>query len=189
MPDERRRTVREAPDPPAVPLPGGSDEGSPSPEVEAAAQAAAELPDPDALRVDRSVPADDVANEPLGVEDVKDLDTTIGAAASGVLLEEDQEQATQRLHDVQVILAELGYLSGDNGDPGQGVTGVWDPETRDAVAEFQGDHELDATGQIDSETYEALLAEHELALGAQAGDVDEDEDEFSPLRPDKPLAD
>jgi len=148
-----------------------------------------ELPDVEALEVDRSVPVDSIEAEPAGLEEVRDLETSLGAAASGVLLDEDVENARQRLHDVQIILAELGYMTGDHGDPGQTVDGVWGPNTRDAVAQFQVDHGLEASAQIDAETYEALLAEHEVALGARATDVGAEEDPFAPVRPEKALDD
>jgi hypothetical protein len=164
-----------------------ADERRPTPPEPAASEPPIDIPDREALEVDRSVPVDPVEAEPAGLQEVKDLETSLGAAASGVLLDEDLENAKQRLHDAQVILAELGYLNGDRGDPGEGVDGVWGPKTRDAVAEFQADHGLDASAQIDAETYEALLAEHEVALGARATDVDEEEDPFAPMRPEKPL--
>ena len=162
------------------------DPRKPAPEPDPTAPSI-DIPDPDALQVDRSVPVDDIEAEPAGLEEVRDLETSLGAAASGVLLDEDLETSRLRLHDAQVILVELGYLTGDRGDPGQEVTGVWGPDTRDAVAAFQADHGLDATAQIDAETYEALLAEHEVALGARATDVGAEEDEFAPVRPEKPL--
>ena len=136
---------------------------------------------------DRAVPVEEVEGEPAGIEEVRDLDTTLGAAASGVLLSADQEQAQQRLHDAQIILAELGYLTGERGDPGAAVDARWGPRTRDAVAAFQEDRGLERTGQLDVQTYEALLAEHENALGAKSDDLEPDD--FSPLHPNKPLAD
>lgn len=148
-----------------------------------------EMPGGEALEIDRSVPVDDIEAEPAGIGEVKELDTSLGAAASGVLLDEDVENAKQRLHDVQIILAELGYMTGDRGDPGQAVDGVWGPNTRDAVAQFQADHGLHATAQIDAETYEALLAEHDVALGARAPDLGEEADTFAPVRPEKPVDD
>ncbi len=133
----------------------------------------------------RDLDIDPPEREPQGVADVKNMHTTIGAASTGVLLEEDEEQARLRLYDVQIILAELGYLAGEHGDLEPDITGVWDNDTRDAIAAFQNDHEIEETGQLDPETYEALLAEHELALQTQASDSDYDE--FDPLRADQPL--
>ncbi len=191
MPDPSRRTNVKPPAQAARPPQDAGTRSEPGrePDVEAIPdEGTPELPDPEALRVDRSIPVDDVAAQPAGMEEVRDLDTTIGAASSGVLLDVDVEQARQRLHDVQVILIELGYFA--DRDSGRDVAdGVWGPETRDAVAAFQADHDLDASGQVDSDTYEALLAEHELALGTRAPGEDVEEDAFAPLRPDKPLSD
>ena len=190
MSDQTRRST-DKPHVAAAPPQDAGTHTDPSrePDVEAIPdEGTPDLPDPEALRVDRSIPVDDVAAQPAGMEEVKDLDTTFGAASSGVLLDVDVEEARLRLHDVQVILIELGYFA--DGDSGRVVTdGVWAPETRDAVAAFQADHDLDASGQIDSETYEALLAEHELALGTRAPGEDVQEDAFAPLRPEKPLSD
>lgn len=127
---------------------------------------------------------DQISGQPPGVGDVRDMQTTVGAASSGVLIEEDVEQARLRLHDVQVILTELGYLSTEHG--ALLVDGTWGPETRDAIAEFQADRDLDRTGQLDGDTYEALLATHETALEPHAK-IEGSEDDFGPLHADHPV--
>ncbi len=132
-----------------------------------------------------TVSTDDlVTSQPPGIEDVRDMQTTVGAASSGVLLEEDLEQARLRLHDVQVILTELDYLGTDHGS--LEVDGSWGPRTRDAIASFQADHDLPETGQLDSDTYEALLAAHEAALEPRSLH-EGTEDDFSPLHADRPV--
>jgi hypothetical protein len=130
------------------------------------------------------VSTDDIADQPLGIQDVRDMQTTVGAASSGYLVEEDVDQARLRMHDVQVILTELDYLPIEHG--GVNVDGVWGPLTRDAIAAFQADHGMPQNGQLDAETYEALLAAHESALEPLSG-IESDEDEFNPMHPERPL--
>lgn len=144
--------------------------------------AANELREP--YREDKSVSVDDIQAEPRGVADVKNMSTTLGAAASGVLIEEDAEQAQLRVHDAQVVLAALGYLEETHGRVR--TNGGWDPQTRDAVTQFQFDRGMSQNGQLDAETYEALLAEHEWILEMQSSS-EAGEDAFSPMQTDKPL--
>jgi peptidoglycan hydrolase-like protein with peptidoglycan-binding domain len=127
-----------------------------------------------------------VRNEPLGVEDVREMQTTVGAASGGVLIEEDLEQARLRVYDAQVILTELGYLSTEHG--ALAVDGTWGPDTRDAIAAFQEDHDMPRTGQLAPDTYEALLAAHESALEPKSG-MESTEDDFNPVHPERPLGD
>jgi hypothetical protein len=143
-----------------------------------------ELPADTDVHEDRSVTPDDADAEPAGIEDVRQMQTSVGAASEGVLLDEDLEQARLRVRDVQVILVALGYLDKEHGDIE--VTGEWSQRTRDAVADFQDDHGLDRGGQIDGVTYEALLAEHEAAL--EAKEPTNEPDEFEPVHPEKPLS-
>ncbi len=137
----------------------------------------------------RELPDDRIADEPAGFTDVAAMATSIGAAASGYLRASeanpnDLEQARLRLHDIQVALVALGYdVSGrGRGGGGDGIDGVWGPATRNAIAEFQDEHDMARTGQLDSETYQAILAAHESALEAVAADDDLGEsDEWSVL--------
>ncbi len=137
----------------------------------------------------RELPDDRIDDEPLGFTDVAMMATSIGAAASGYLRASeanpnDLEQARLRLHDVQVALVALGYdVSGrGRGGGGDGIDGIWGPATRDAIAEFQDEHDLPRSGQLDSDTYQAILAAHESSLEAVAVDDEVAEnDEWSTL--------
>lgn len=137
------------------------------------------------LREDRNVSVDDIQAQPRGVLDVGNMSTTLGAAATGVLIEEDAEQAQLRVHDAQVILAALGYLEETHGRTR--TSGGWDRQTRDAVTQYQFDRAMAQNGQLDVETYEALLAEHEWILEMQSSS-EVGEDAFSPMQTDKPLS-
>jgi hypothetical protein len=138
----------------------------------------------------RELPDDRIDDEPRGFTDVAMMATSIGAAASGYLRAteanpNDLEQARLRLHDAQVALVALGYnVSGRaRGGGGDGIHGVGGPATRDAIAEFQEEHDMARTGQLDSETYQAILAAHESALeGVIADDDLAEQDEWSILR-------
>ena len=127
----------------------------------------------------RELPDDRIDDEPAGFSDVAMMATSIGAAASGYLRASeanpnDLEQARLRLHDIQVALVALGYdVSGHRrGGGGDGIDGVWGPATRDAIAEFQDEHDLPRSGQLDSDTYQAILAAHESALEGVVADDD-----------------
>jgi peptidoglycan hydrolase-like protein with peptidoglycan-binding domain len=138
----------------------------------------------------RELPDDRIDDEPPGFTDVAMMATSIGAAASGYLRASeanpnDLEQARLRLHDVQIALVALGHdVSGrGRGGGGDGIDGIWGPATRDAIAEFQAEHDMPQSGQLDSDTYQAILAAHESAVEAGAsGDDGTDYDEWSSLR-------
>ncbi len=134
---------------------------------------------------DRSFTPDEIQELPAGLEEVKRMPTSVGAASSGVLLEEDIDQARLRLRDAQVVLVELGYLTGEHGEIL--VDGQWGPVTRDAIASFQADHGLPQRAQLDAETYDALLAEHEAALEMKS--PEDEQDDFAPVHAEKPLTD
>lgn len=128
----------------------------------------------------RERPDDRISDEPAGFSEVASMATSIGAAASGYLRASesnpnDLEQARLRLHDIQVALVALGYdVSGKGrGGGGDGIDGVWGPATRDAIAEFQEEHDMARTGQLDSDTYQAILAEHETAVESSSSTEDE----------------
>jgi len=122
----------------------------------------------------------------MGGDAVHAYGTTLGAAASGVLMDVDIDEARQRLRDAQTALVALGYAVGDGDDPAAAIDGVWGPATRDAVAEFQDEHDLDGNGQLDGDTYELLLNNYEEALSTQAPAVLQDD--FSPLHANQPLS-
>lgn len=139
-----------------------------------------------------------IGDEPAGYRDVEQMSSSLGEAAEGYLRNDetdpnDLEQARLRLHDIQVALVALGYdVSATNrGGGGDGIDGMWGPATREAVLEFQDEHDLPATGEIDSDTYQAILAAYETSLQAAAGDLDGelagDEDDFDQVRPSQPL--
>ncbi|HSI03171.1 MAG: peptidoglycan-binding protein [Myxococcota bacterium] len=138
----------------------------------------------------RELPDDRIDDEPPGFTDVAMMATSIGAAASGYLRASeanpnDLEQARLRLHDIQVALVALGYdVSGrGRGGGGDGIDGVWGPATRNAIAEFQDEHDMPRSGQLDSDTYQAILAAHESAVEAVATDDDIFEgDQWSSVR-------
>lgn len=124
--------------------------------------------------------ADDrIDDEPRGFVDVGMMATTIGAAAGGYLRDSeanpnDLEQARLRLHDIQVALVALGYNVSERSQSGggDGIDGIWGPATRDAIAEFQQEHDLSCTGQLDAEAYQAILAAYESSLETVSGEDD-----------------
>jgi len=63
-----------------------------------------------------------------------------------------------RYKEIQSALAQRGYLKKD-------PSGVWDPESADALRRFQQDQSLEATGKLNSLS---LMA---LGLGAKHGDA------------------
>jgi len=140
-------------------------------------------------------PDDRIKDEPLGFTEVARMTTSIGAAAGGYLRQDesdpnDLEQARLRLRDTQVALVALGYdvSTGSRGGGGDGIDGMWGPSTRNAIAEFQDEHDLPRSGQLNSETYEAILAEYESSLDAVAEDADvADDDEWANMQASKPL--
>lgn len=145
------------------------------------------------LRTSSELPDDRVDDEPRGFTDVAAMATSIGAAASGYLRASeanpnDLEQARLRLHDTQVALVALGYdVSGKGrGGGGDGIDGIWGPATRNAIAEFQDEHDMARTGQLDSETYQAILAAHESAVETVTADDDSaDPDEWAVMTPSR----
>lgn len=66
----------------------------------------------------------------------------------------------ERVVEVQWILAELGYLDG-------GVDGAFGAKTEAAVAAFQADNALDATGIVGEATYTALIRQLEPSRNAE----------------------
>ena len=56
----------------------------------------------------------------------------------------------ERVVEIQLILDELGYMDG-------GVDGVFGAKTEEAVALFQKENALDATGIVGEATYNALV--------------------------------
>jgi peptidoglycan hydrolase-like protein with peptidoglycan-binding domain len=121
-----------------------------------------------------------------GTDDLEDYGTSIGAASRGAVASVDIDDARLRLRDAQTALVSLGYLIRTGQDPAAGIDGVWSDATRDAVALFQEEYDLERSGQLDRETYEALLEAYEQALGAQ-GPVPL-QDDFAPVQANQPLA-
>ena len=122
----------------------------------------------------------------MGGDAVDAYGTSLGEAASGVLRNVDIDEARQRLRDAQTALVALGYRIGEDDDPASGIDGIWGPETRDAIAAFQSDRGDKATGQLDGDTYEALLNAYEEALSTQAPTPLQDD--FSPIHAEQPLS-
>lgn len=134
-----------------------------------------------------------VVDEAPGYLDVQNMSTSIGVAAEGYPRDDesdpnDLEQARLRVHDVQVALVGLGYDVSvvNRGGGGDGIDGMWGPGTREAVRAFQDEHELTANGELDSDTYQAILAAYETALESGAGGIDPeltgDEDDFETVQ-------
>lgn len=90
-------------------------------------------------------------------------------ASSGNLEGVDDDSARQRLRDCQSSLVSLGYHLGHGDDPADGISGTFDKPTGEAVRAFQDDNDLDVTGKIDRETYEALMQSFEQAMDMRAG--------------------
>lgn len=57
------------------------------------------------------------------------------------------------VREIQARLSELGYKVRIDGLPG--------PATDEALRKFQADHKLDATGELDGETWVKLITENE----------------------------
>jgi hypothetical protein len=102
----------------------------------------------------------------------------LNRAASGSLQDVDLDNARQRMRDCQGALVSLGYPLGDHDDPADGISGMADPGTIEAVRQFQDDNDLDVTGVVDRDTYEGLLRGFEQAMGMRAHD--ELDDDFMP---------
>ena len=90
-------------------------------------------------------------------------------ASSGNVQGVDDDSARQRLRDCQSSLVSLGYHVGHGDDPADGISGFFDAPTGEAVRAFQDDNDLDVTGKIDRETYEALMQGFEQAMDMRAG--------------------
>ena len=99
----------------------------------------------------------------------------LGRAASGELLDVDMDTARQRMRDCQSALLSLGYSLGDHDDPVDGVNGMADAGTVEAVKQFQDDNDLDLTGVVDRDTYEELMRSFEQAMSMRAGVQVEDD--------------
>ncbi|HET6343743.1 MAG TPA: peptidoglycan-binding domain-containing protein [Myxococcota bacterium] len=112
--------------------------------------------------------------------------TSIGAASRGAVASADFDDARLRLRDAQTALVSLGYLIRTGEDPAAGIDGVWSDATRDAVALFQEEYDLEVSGQLDRETYEALLEVYGQALSTQ--DPTPLQDDFALLQANQPLA-
>jgi len=121
-----------------------------------------------------------------GIDDVEDFGTSIGAAARGAVASVDLDEARLRLRDAQTALVSLGYLIRTGEDPATGIDGIWSDATRDAVAQFQEEYDLERSGQLDRDTYEALLEAYEQALGTQG--TTPLQDDFAPIQANQPLA-
>ncbi|WP_448192227.1 DUF4384 domain-containing protein [Azospirillum sp. sgz301742] len=63
----------------------------------------------------------------------------------------DSMEPTQRVSFVQRVLSSEGYFDGT-------VNGQLDERTRNAVSRWQADHDLIATGRIDFDTYQRMMA-------------------------------
>lgn len=134
---------------------------------------------------------DPIPSEPGDMEEVRRMRSTVGAAAGGHIPEEDIEEARLRLHDAQVALSALGYdrVTGEHERPlaTDGTNGVWDNDTANALSAFQRDHDLEITGQLDAETYQALMGEYETGLETESRR--DEQDPFSPIHAERPVND
>lgn len=83
----------------------------------------------------------------------------------------DPEQVTA----IQLALVSLGYsLTGNTASEAgedDGIDGQWNAGTREAVGQFQEDHDIEATGQLDDETHEGILGAYGQALVAGGADA------------------
>lgn len=106
-------------------------------------------------------------------------------ASSGNLEGADEESAQQRLRDCQSTLVGLGYHLGHGDDPADGITGSFEATTGEAVRQYQEDNDLEVTGKIDRDTYEALMHSFEQAMEMRAGG--QPADSFAYLHAEQPM--
>ena len=81
------------------------------------------------------------------------------AEGAAVANEESAEEARQRMVEAQQMLIDLGYLYG-------AADGIYGPMTASALKRFQEEHSLEATGELNDATLQALSD-----IAAQVGDV------------------
>lgn len=63
---------------------------------------------------------------------------------------------------IQRMLRDINYLNLDDG--GVGISGIYDPATKEYVRAFQRDMDLKPTGTVDLETWEILRSVHKSTL-------------------------
>lgn len=106
-----------------------------------------------------------------GGQAIEAMGNDLGRASGGNLIDVDVESARQRMRDCQSALVGLGYHLGHGEDPADGIDGVFDATTREAVRQFQEDNDLETHGRMDRDTYETLLRAFEQAMSMRADGV------------------
>ncbi len=124
------------------------------------------------LPLDPSVPDSEGSTDAIGMgRTIERCGNALDMAAMGNS-RQPVDEMRQLLGDAKSALTALGFsLDG---------SGAWDEATRDAVAQFQQDHDLPCTDHLDSDTYEALMEAYEQALETHADGAD-GEDDFYPV--------
>ena len=109
---------------------------------------------------------------------------TGGAASGGA--------DAERTREVQLALISMGYSLHEAASTHASVddvtTGVWDAGTAQAVQQFREDNDIEATGPLDAETYEAITRAFGLAVSTRESDgeplTERDLDSPHPTVPD-----
>ena len=104
------------------------------------------------------------------------INTDPGDAAPGELIDDVRQQDDgERLRQGQFFLAALGYAVAGDRDPAAATDGVFGHHTRGAVLQFQADRGLEASGDLDAPTWEALSAAYEEGCDAESSAPTTDE--------------
>jgi hypothetical protein len=108
------------------------------------------------------------------------MGATVESAARGSVPGVSLEEARQQLRDAQSALVAMGYPLSERGDAGAGINALWNATMQAAICAFQEDYDLEPTGHLDADTYEALMAAYEEAVETHSRRND-DEDDFDPV--------
>lgn len=118
----------------------------------------------------------------VGGQLIEAMGNDLAAAASGHLKDVDMDNARLRLRDVQTALVSLGYSLDDNEDDVEHIESGDSRALSETVRVFQDENDLEVSGRIDRETYEAIMSHFEQALGVV--DPGGEQDDFHLLQTD-----
>ena len=126
------------------------------------------------------------ATDSVGMgEYLQQAQANVEDAAEGNSTDLPLDEARQHISDAQSALTALGFVLQTEGEGTTAVDSVFTPQMRDAVLQFQEENGLEATGTLDPETYEVLMAAYEQAVETHRdGPV---EDDFNPMPGVHPL--
>jgi hypothetical protein len=106
---------------------------------------------------------------------------------------QDDDAPGRHITEVQLALVSMGYsmhgeASGPQSVGDDGIDGTMSPGLEAAIRQFQEDRDLEATGGLDPETYEAIFADYNDGLDLRRADAIDDNDGDGPsaglLEPD-----